>query len=84
MSGYRDIIIVHWHDAGSGHSVEDAKNHYRESVGFEVENIPGEGVVIVMESDELSNDYHYIPWPYIKRIERIKRAEPSETTLLER
>jgi len=83
VSGSNDIIVVHWHDAGAGSTPEEAKSHFRESVGFEVENSPGEGVLIQMESDGLSHDYHFIPWPYIKRIERIKRAETPETTISE-
>jgi len=75
-----DIVIVHWHDAGAGHTAEEAKSHFRQSVGFEVENVPGDGVLMSMEEDQLSG-LHFIPWPYIKRIERIKRAETPETTI---
>lgn len=55
------IIIVEWHDAGSAATKEEAETIYRQSVGFEVENKPGHGITIAMESDELSG-VHFIPW----------------------
>jgi len=66
------LVIVHWHDAGSGFTIEDAKSHFRQSVGFEVENVPGVGVVSAMESDCLSG-VHWIPWGMVRKVEEITR-----------
>lgn len=76
------IIIITWHDAGAGHTPEEAKSHIRQSVGFEVENTPGSGVLIAMEEDQLSG-VHWIPWPYIKKIERLDREKDAKSQISE-
>ena len=80
MESELSIVIVHWHDAGSGHTAEEAKSHFRQSVGFEIENAPGEGVLLSMEEDQLSS-VHWIPWPYIKKIERIERQKSAKSQI---
>lgn len=61
------IIIVEWHDAGSAHTIEEAKHIIRRSVGYEVENKVGEGVTLSMEPDQLSG-VHFIPWAMVKQV----------------
>lgn len=68
------LILVHWHDAGSGADVTEAKSHHRKSVGYEVENVIGVGVVISMEPDQLSG-VHFIPWAMIGKIEKVEHEE---------
>lgn len=60
------IVIVSWWDAGSGATVEEAKSHQRESVGYLVEN-SDDGVVITMEPDQLSG-VHFITRPMVTGI----------------
>lgn len=57
------IIIITWHDAGSGQTVAEASSHHRVSVGYLVEDTP-DGIALSMESDGLSS-IHYIPRAYI-------------------
>lgn len=64
------IIIVHWHDAGSGATKEEASSHHRQSVGYESEMEPGYGVWIQMEPDESSHP-HFIPWGMIDSIQEL-------------
>ena len=60
------IVIVEWHDAGSGVDCDDAANHHRESVGFLVKRNRA-GIWIAMESDQLS-DVHFIPRGMVERV----------------
>lgn len=73
-----EIVIVRWHDAGSGADCEEASNHFRCSVGYRVKTVrPPEkkaGIYIAMESDCLSN-VHYIPWAMVVSITPIKAID---------
>lgn len=61
------VIVVEWHDAGSGHTKEEAEQIYRHSVGYEVANEQGHGITIAMESDQLSG-VHFIPWGMVRKV----------------
>ena len=69
--GKLPIVAVSWWDAGSGTSVEEAKNHHRLSVGFLVEDNE-DGVVIAMEDDLLSG-VHFITRPMVEGIKVLRK-----------
>ena len=61
------IIVIEWHDAGSGATKEEAEAIFRHSVGFEIAVEHGHGVTFSMESDQLSG-VDFIPWDMVKSI----------------
>ena len=53
------IVIVRWHDAGSGYDEDDAASHYRNSIGYQTKRTRA-GIWLSMEDDGFSH-VHFIP-----------------------
>ena len=71
MNKPRKLVLVHWHDAGSGTDEDDAENHYRCSVGFQTKR-NRRGIWISMEDDGLSM-VHFIPRGMIQSVAPLTR-----------
>ena len=70
------LIIVCWHDAGSGDTLEEAASHVRLSAGFEMRN-DELGVWLSMEDDMLSG-VHFIPLAMIQSIQQIDLTDDTD------
>lgn len=59
MKRDKQIVIVRWHDAGSGDTNRQAASHIRDSIGYLVK-WRKKGIWLSMERDRLSG-VHFIP-----------------------
>lgn len=69
------VVLVRWHDAGSGATEEEAAGHHRVSVGFLVKRNRA-GIWLSMESDQLSG-IHFIKRSMLEGSPKLL-SEPQE------
>ena len=70
------LVAVYWWDAGSGADEEEAADHHRVSVGFQI-NRNRKGIWISMEEDCLSG-VHFILRAMIERVVELPSLEPPK------